>query len=365
MQIETLEGEELRRETVSSFRLAKVFRHDKPFTCIDFDTGGTLCLATCEDELRIHKKTSYSKKYGCAIAKFTHRPTNVLYSSTKEDDAIRYLSFHDNKFIRYFTGHETKVTAIEMCPQDDQFLSASRDGEVRLWDLKANNCHGVLKTNAQNPRIAFDPTGAIFAVATQSSTIRLYDLKSLSSGPFDTLKVPNDLGAGANSAFSEWTTIKFSNDGKWLLLANKAGVACGVDAFDGKILTSFSGRRCVGYKGPLDMDIGITPDGNYVLGGSDDGSIYFWEAPSAGMSGARDRYFAQLQGVREPSPLIKFNPRFMMFASTSENNLERDQTIDYNAVDKNGSIVWTKVALDMSADLMRESDKRNPAVFGL
>ncbi|KAJ3058403.1 hypothetical protein HDU99_006819, partial [Rhizoclosmatium hyalinum] len=162
-----LDGDSLTKERLNSFRVAKVLKHDKPFTCLDFDTSGELLLTTSEDELRMydckagtHKKTSYSKKYGCGISKFTHRPNNILYSSTKEDsafvtmkilqqvvtdfppsDAIRYLSFHDNKFLKYFTGHESLVTAIEMCPQDDTFISASRDGEVRLWDLKSNNCH--------------------------------------------------------------------------------------------------------------------------------------------------------------------------------------------------------------------------------
>ncbi|KAJ3350721.1 hypothetical protein HDU83_009449 [Entophlyctis luteolus] len=374
--MEDLDGDVLLRDTVASFRPAKVFNYDKPFTCIDFDSAGVLCLATCEDELRMYdclnasyKKASFSKKYGCGIAKFTHRQYNVLYSSTKEDDAIRYLSFHDNKFIRYFSGHESRVNGIEMCPQDDQFLSSSRDGEVRLWDLKANNCVGVLKTNTTNPRIAFDPTGAIFAVTTNSSSIRLYDLKSLSAGPFATFKIPNDFGSGSSSHGGEWTAIKFSNDGKWLLLSNKVGTCCAIDAFEGKVLATYTGRRTNGYKGPLDMEATITPDGRFILGGADDGSVHVWEAPVIrdGASGQREvvRSFTQLPGSKDPLPLIKFNPRFMMFASASESSLERDQVIDYNAVDKRGTAVWTKVGLDMCADMLREADKRNPAVCGL
>ncbi|KAI9335073.1 WD40-repeat-containing domain protein [Obelidium mucronatum] len=327
----SMDGDVLTKEKIASFRVAKVFKHDKPFTCLDFDTSGTLSLATCEDELRMydclsgtHKKTSYSKKYGCAIAKFTHRPNNVLYSSTKEDDAIRYLSFHDNKFIKYFNGHVSKVTAIEMCPQDDQFLSASRDGEVRLWDLKSNNCHGILKTNSQNPRIAFDPTGLIFAVTTNSSAIRLYDLKSLSSGPFATFKVPTELG-GSTTMSSEWTNIKFSNCGKWILLGNKQGSSCAVESYEGKLLWNFADRSCGNYSGPLDMDTVITPDGKYVLGGCDDGAVQFWESPPVeDISSNKQRSIfpsVKLKAVRDPSPLIKFNPRFMMFASASESNL--------------------------------------------
>ncbi|ORY50088.1 WD40 repeat-like protein [Rhizoclosmatium globosum] len=329
-----LDGDSLTKERLNSFRVAKVLKHDKPFTCLDFDTSGELLLTTSEDELRMydckagtHKKTSYSKKYGCGISKFTHRPNNILYSSTKEDNAIRYLSFHDNKFLKYFTGHESLVTAIEMCPQDDTFISASRDGEVRLWDLKSNNCHGILKTNSQNPRIAFDPAGIIFAVTTNSSAIRLYDLKSLSAGPFVTFKIPTELG-GSTTMSSEWTTIKFSNCGKWLLVGNKQGSSCAIEAFDGKLLWNFADRTCGHYRGPLDMDIGITPDGKYVYGGSDDGSVQFWEPPpvdDATVSALKSHRSifpcTQLKTLKDPSPLIKFNPRYMMFASAIENQL--------------------------------------------
>ncbi|KAI9335072.1 hypothetical protein BDR26DRAFT_866148 [Obelidium mucronatum] len=44
---------------------------------------------------------------------------------------------------------------------------------------------------------------------------------------------------------------------------------------------------------------------------------------------------------------------------------ERIEAIDYNAVEKKGAIIWTKVALEECAGMMRETDNRNPAVFGL
>ncbi|KAJ3407917.1 hypothetical protein HDU80_007375 [Chytriomyces hyalinus] len=45
---------------------------------------------------------------------------------------------------------------------------------------------------------------------------------------------------------------------------------------------------------------------------------------------------------------------------------EREAVVDYNAVEKKGSsVVWTKVGLDLFAELMRETDNRNPSVFSL
>lgn len=50
-------------------------------------------------------RTLYSKKYGIAHARFTHRRENIIHASTKGDHAIRYHSMHDNKYLSYFQGH--------------------------------------------------------------------------------------------------------------------------------------------------------------------------------------------------------------------------------------------------------------------
>jgi COMPASS component SWD2 len=87
----------------------------------------------------------YSKKYGVGLVRFTHHPSNVLCSSTKGEPAIRYLSLHDNAYLRYFCGHESRVTALEMSPLNDTFMSGALDDTVRLWDLRSPNCEVGLR----------------------------------------------------------------------------------------------------------------------------------------------------------------------------------------------------------------------------
>lgn len=78
-----------------------------------------------------HQKQYYSKKYGVHLARFTHKSTDIIHASTKEDgefayfatfcsittltkddtgrvDVIRYLSLHDNIYLRYFKGHKKR-----------------------------------------------------------------------------------------------------------------------------------------------------------------------------------------------------------------------------------------------------------------
>lgn len=53
-------------------------------------------------------KTLYSKKYGIAHARFTHKSTTIIHASTKNDHALRYHSMHDNKYLAYFQGHTAR-----------------------------------------------------------------------------------------------------------------------------------------------------------------------------------------------------------------------------------------------------------------
>jgi len=140
----------LNDSVIKSFQVAQVFPESSTSSdfSLDFDFSGQFCLSSnSKDTLHLYdcklgklKSTSYSKKYGCKLARFTHKSNNIIYASTLVDDAIRYMSFHDNKFIRYFKGHTKQVSALEMSPQEDMFLSASLDHSIRLWDLRSPNC---------------------------------------------------------------------------------------------------------------------------------------------------------------------------------------------------------------------------------
>ena len=50
------------------------------------------------------------------------------------------------------------------------------DKTIRLWDLKSNNCHGLMNL-AGRPVAAFDPEGLIFAAGVNSEHVKLYDLR--------------------------------------------------------------------------------------------------------------------------------------------------------------------------------------------
>jgi hypothetical protein len=83
-------------DIIRTYRPTKLFGFQKANTSVtsmDFDDSGELLLASMDDDcLKIYdvkhgedKKTLYSKKYGCHLARFTHQNNSIIYASTKID----------------------------------------------------------------------------------------------------------------------------------------------------------------------------------------------------------------------------------------------------------------------------------------
>ncbi|XP_076344337.1 WD repeat-containing protein 82-like isoform X1 [Tachypleus tridentatus] len=296
---------------VQSFCVAKVFRENTDrINSIDFSTNGETLISSSEDDSIViydcekgtHKKTLNSKKYGVDLIHYTHAANTAVHSSTKVDDTIRYLSLHDNKYIRYFPGHTKKVVALCMSPVDDSFLSGSLDKSVRLWDLRSPGCQGVMHLTGR-PVANFDPEGLIFAVGVNSQLVKLYDLRSFEKGPFNSFKLPQDKDC-------DWTGLKFSPDGKMILISTNGQVIHLIDAFQGKPLQTLMGH--INNKG-LPLESSFSPDSQFVFSGSTDGIIHVWCAKT----GVKTAVLSC--DHTGPVQCVQFNPKYMLLASACTN----------------------------------------------
>lgn len=296
---------------VRSFRVAKVFRENTDkINNLDFASNGENLISSSDDdqiiiydcEKGIQKRTVNSKKYGVDLIHFTHAKNAAIHSSTKIDDTIRYLSLHDNKYIRYFPGHTKKVVTVCMSPVDDSFLSGSMDRTLRLWDLRSPNCQGLMHLSGR-PVAAFDPEGLIFAAGVNSESLKLYDLRSFDKGPFTTFKLSQEKEC-------DWTGVKFSPDGKTLLVSTNGSIIRLVDAFTGQPLQTFTGH--LNNKG-IALEASYSPDSQFVFSGSTDGRLHVWNAENG--------YKLCVLNADHTGPVqcVQFNPKYMMLASACTN----------------------------------------------
>lgn len=294
----------LTTSVAQSFQVAKVFDENKArINAIDFSLSGELLITSSDDDSiqlynpvdGTHQRTLYSKKYGVSQIRFTHGGTTVVHASTKENDTIRYLSLHDNKYVRYFQGHKKRVTSIDVSPSDDTFLSASTDGTVRLWDVRSSNCQGVVHCGEGLTVASFGSDGLVFAIGVNRTTICMYDSRQYEKGPFSKIEC----------AQNPWIGMKFSPDGRTLMFNDMHGYINLYDAF------SYV-KKCAIYVGgnidTADAEVSFTPDSRYIMAGTVDNSIKMWHVDD----GAE---LATLLGHNDFVGPVKFNPRYMSFAS--------------------------------------------------
>ncbi|KAG8179715.1 hypothetical protein JTE90_006620 [Oedothorax gibbosus] len=295
---------------VQSFRATKAFSENTDrINSIDFSADGITLISSSDDdsiqiydcETGVHKRTLHSKKYGADLVRFTHTENSAVHSSTKIDDTIRYLSLHDNKYIRYFPGHVKKVTSLSMSAVEDTLLSSSLDKSVRIWDVRSPNCQGVIN-HCDRPVVSFDPEGLSFAVAIDSDEVRMYDMRSFDKGPFNTFVPFKD-------SSNDWTGLKFSPDGKMILISTNGPDVHLLDAFNGKLMTTFSSR--VNNNKFIPLETSFSPDSQFVFSGSSDGTVHVWNSET----GAQEKILHC--GYSSPMHCVQFNPKFMMLVSAS------------------------------------------------
>ena len=61
---------------------------------------------------RAQKRLVNSQKYGVDLVRFTHAKNAAIHASTKRDDAIRYLSLHDNKVLTFNLKYYMRTHAV-------------------------------------------------------------------------------------------------------------------------------------------------------------------------------------------------------------------------------------------------------------
>jgi len=299
----------LRDGAICNMQVAKLYNDNtEQITNINYSMDGESVITSSRDDQIIiydcekgtKQRVLQSKKYGVDLIHFTQNKENAVHASTKENDVIRLMSLVENRYIHYFTGHNRRVVSISMNPCDDTFLSSGHDNSIRLWDVRSNHCQGFMKLGGR-PVASFDPEGIIFAAGIGSESVSLYDLRSFDKGPFAKFKADN-----GDIEEVKWTGLKFSPDGRHILISTNNSIIKLMDSRSGVVLQSFTGHLN-SRKSPLEAC--FTPDSQFVLSGSSDGSIHVWKVETG-------RKVTVLKGRHvEPVLCVSFNPRMMVMTS--------------------------------------------------
>ena len=158
-------------------------------------------------------------------------------------------------------GHKGAILSVGFSPDGNTVITGSRDGTVRLWDVKTGMQRQELKGYAECIcSVAFSPDNNFVLAGTLNGEVCLWDLKA---------RTEPQIFKGHTGAI---LSVSFSPDGSVALTGSRDGKACLWDVKLGELLLELAGHTdCI-------RSVAFSPDSTTVLTGSQDDTACVWDA---------------------------------------------------------------------------------------
>ena len=261
-------------------------------------------FAPSEAFSRAHRrrvKKLLCQRSGVTLPRFTHHSSAIITASRGSEGGptIRCHCTHRNRFLQEFRGHSAQVTQLEVCPEDDTFISASLDKTVRFWDLRIKKCCALLEVETA-PAVTYSADAKIFAVVSSSTQVKLYNTKDYTKGEFDTFILPSE----------DWTHVRFTPDGLRMVLSARSGRLIVLDAYTGDMTVDLVAPQKARAPGAphLGFEPACSADSRFVIRGTENGCVVAWDLET----GRRRLSWKQHEA---PVWVTRWNPQKHVFAT--------------------------------------------------
>lgn len=176
-------------------------------------------------------------KHGISAIEFMDTSDTVLIGSTgrriKYDFTVRELNMTKKTYDTCYMGHRAPVKSLAVNQGKKYFVSGGHDKSALVFDFRVTSAQISCTTLTDAPLVALHPTTDICAVALDSNRIELYDLRSF-AGPFSIFKLNVDNVI--------WTSLKFSPNGKQLLISSNSSKIRIINSYTGFIQDVFGSK---------------------------------------------------------------------------------------------------------------------------
>lgn len=304
-----------KEESFKSLKSVDIIKqHEKQVNSISFSDDGNYLISSGNDNLiclynlqtnQLVKKL-YNKVYGVENAVFTHSNQAILCSSSI-DYRIMYWNLHSNEVMMSFKGHSENIIDIVVNPKNDAFISICQDKTSRYWDLANRKCLGIIQECNYS---TFDNTGDVLASVSSFKNpqtnalcnyLNLYNTLDFIAGSFNIFKIED------NDATIKY--FKFSNDGLTIINITDENVIIIIHSFEGNMIKKIESNMI---DSNLIYKFDISPDSNFIITGSDNGSLYIWDIKESKLS-------ETVVYHPKPTKCVKFNPIYNIITSACEN----------------------------------------------
>jgi len=159
----------------------------------------------------------------------------------------------------FYEGHKSAVRSVIYNPSGSHMYSAGSDGQIIMWNMQNDlrKPKVLVQSNRVNRVVDISPGEQWLAVGGDHDDILLYNLQKLSDAP-------KEVSAHHGSVYD----LVFLKDNSGFISASGDNVIR---------KNTFSSSEEIARVSSRVKSLAISPDGRYVAGGADSGSVFLWD----------------------------------------------------------------------------------------
>lgn len=305
-----------RAPRVLDVALMHSLEHDSVVCCVRFSTDGQYVATGSNRSAQIYdvqsgelvcklQDDSADRDGDLYIRSVCFSPDGKYLATGAEDKQIRVWDIATRTIRHLFQGHDQDIYSLDFSRNGKHIASGSGDRTVRMWDMESSQCVLTLSIADGVTTVAISPDGRYVAAGSLDKTVRVWDTST--GFLVERLEAPD---GHKDSVYS----VAFTQNGKDLVSGSldKTIKLWELQA-PRNIQSTHKGGVCVktfvGHKDFV-LSVASTPDGNWILSGSKDRGVQFWDPNTSQVQ-------LTLQGHKNSVISVSPSPAGHLFATGS------------------------------------------------
>ncbi|MCJ1337081.1 general transcription repressor [Bachmanniomyces sp. S44760] len=295
--------------------LVHTLQHESVVCCVRFSQDGHYVATGCNRSAQIFdvkdgrqvsflQDESVDKDGDLYIRSVCFSPDGNYLATGAEDKMIRVWDIAARTIKHTFSGHEQDIYSLDFARNGRHIASGSGDRTVRVWDIDTGR--EVLNLSIEDgvTTVAISPDGQYVAAGSLDKSVRVWDARS--GYLIERLD-------GAEGHRDSVYSVAFAPSGRQLVSGSLDKTIKMWELDGSRGIGQTRGGKCIRtFEGHKDfvLSVALTPDGQWVLSGSKDRGVQFWD-PRTGDTQL------MLQGHKNSVISVAPSPKGGLFATGS------------------------------------------------